>query len=78
MRVLKLRNPWGNTEWKGEGNESDSKFWNMIRNTQEKQLFLKDFCVNNDGIFYILFKDYCKFFNQTHICYMEEDGNYVF
>jgi hypothetical protein len=75
---LKLRNPWGNTEWTGEACETDKNFWSQIAPTEERTLFLKDWTINNDGIFFILFKDYCKYFSQTHICFMEEDGNYVF
>jgi hypothetical protein len=78
IRILKLRNPWGNTEWTGEGCESDRAFWSLIAPSEEKSHFLKDKTISNDGIFYILFKDYCRYFSQTHVCFMEEDGNYVF
>lgn len=68
--MLKLRNPWGNTEWEGEGCENDSKFWGSIVNSETKSNFLKDWSINNDGIFYIRFRDYCKYFSQTHICHL--------
>lgn len=78
IRILKLRNPWGNTEWQGEGCESDVTFWKLIAPSEEKNLFLKNVTINNDGIFFILYSDYCKFFSQTHICYMENTGNYIY
>ena len=28
--MLKLRNPWGNTEWEGEGCEKDKAFWDKV------------------------------------------------
>ena len=28
--MLKIRNPWGDTEWEGEGCETDMEFWKNI------------------------------------------------
>jgi hypothetical protein len=75
--MLKLRNPWGNTEWQGEGCESDLKFWGRISKTKSACEFLRNSTINDDGIFFIKFRDYCKYFAQTHISYMEESGNYI-
>lgn len=60
--MLKLRNPWGNTEWGGEGNEADARFWGSMLPTEEKIDFLKGISSNNDGIFYMTFSDYLKHF----------------
>ena len=76
--MLKLRNPWGNTEWEGEGGEKDKDFWDKVVPHEAKSAFLKDQTVNNDGIFYIRFRDYLKYFSQTHFCFMEEQGNYLY
>ena len=76
--MLKLRNPWGNTEWEGEGCEKDMQFWSSVVSNEAKNNFLRGSSINNDGIFYIRFRDYTKYFVQTHICFLEEQGNYLY
>ena len=55
LRLLKLRNPWGEVEW--EGNWSDgSKLWtpDMMRKLEHT--------FGDDGIFWISYKDFLKHF----------------
>ena len=33
FKVLKLRNPWGISEWQGVGSENDQNFWSNILNS---------------------------------------------
>lgn len=33
-RMLKLRDPWGKTQWEGKGKENDKAFWEKISNSQ--------------------------------------------
>jgi len=68
--MLKLRNPWANTEWEGEGCEKDAKFWKSVVDNEAKTNFLRGLSVNNDGVFYIRFRDYLQYFVQTHICHL--------
>jgi hypothetical protein len=64
LRLLKIRNPWGHTEWTGDYSDS-SPLWT----TQLKAFFgfveSKD---NNDGVFFMLFDDYIKEFKNVVIC----------
>lgn len=68
-RILKLRNPWGEGEWKGDwGDESD--LW-----TDE----LKAECGmvdREDGQFCIRFSDWQKFFYDYQICYYVDGYQY--
>jgi hypothetical protein len=75
--MLKLRNPWGDTEWEGEGCEKDKTFWKNIVESQDKVSFLSNFTNSNDGIFYITYHDFCKYFSQIHFCMMHSNGNYI-
>ena len=67
LRILKLRNPWGNTEWKGDWSD-DSDKW-----TPELKAEV-GFTEENDGTFFIAERDYKKFYCQSTICHMV-DGN---
>ena len=60
-KLLKLRNPWGNFEWTGDYSDK-SKLWT---DDLKQKVNFKD---SNDGIFYILYDDYLKYFPVTFIC----------
>ena len=75
--MLKLRNPWGEIEWEGEGCERDEKFWESIAESQDKAVFTNKVTKNNDGIFYITYQDFCKYFSQTHFCLLQPHSNYI-
>ena len=62
VKVVKLRNPWGAREWNGDWSDSSS-LWN----NEFKKAF--GYTGNkNDGIFYMLFKDFIKYFQNTEMC----------
>lgn len=63
IRLLRMRNPWGHTEWKGDFSDNSSKW------TQElKDYFEYDKYMGDDGIFFIPFEDYKKEFSSFVIC----------
>lgn len=68
-RMVKLRNPWGNTEWEGRGSERDQGFWARIKESREKAIFLGR-REPNDGIFFMEYEDFCHYFNEVHICHL--------
>lgn len=72
-----MRNPWGRMEWEGEGSENDEDFWNNIIPSQEKNVFLSNNNKANDGIFFISYEDFCKYFSEVHFCLLEPNGNYL-
>ena len=75
--MLVFRNPWGDTEWQGEGCEKDEEFWANIKPSQEKNKFLQNCEKVNDGIFFMTYPDFCKYFSQTHFCLLHRNGNYI-
>jgi hypothetical protein len=54
--LLKLRNPWGDTEWTGDWSDG-SKLW-----TAEMMQKLKHTFGDDDGIFWMSFRDFLKHF----------------
>jgi calpain-15 len=65
IKLLKIRNPWGKTEWQGDWGDK-SKLW-----TEDIKQQL-NFVDANDGIFYISEGDFLKRFDGTAICYYED------
>lgn len=76
-RILKLRNTSGNTGWKGTGNEYDQVFWDQIEVSEEKEKFLQNEINKKDGLFYILYNDFVKYFGEVFINHHEPHGSYV-
>ena len=69
VRLVHIRNPWGNTEWSGDWSDKSSKWTNELR----QQVGVQN---KNDGSFWMAFEDFIKFFLVTGICHLHE--NYVF
>ena len=66
VRLLKLRNPWGKEEWRGDWGDS-SPLW-----TQQIRDFLGH-SAKNDGTFWMAFPDFIKYFTYVDICKTHED-----
>jgi hypothetical protein len=74
-RLVKLRNPWSNSEWNGAWNDNDKERW--TKEILEKLNYaLKE--KNNDGIFYMEFSDFIKYFFSVSICHIYTDFVYGF
>jgi hypothetical protein len=69
-RLVKLRNPWGKTEWNGRWSD-DSEEW-----TPEIKHLLKFENVDN-GIFWMPIEDFWKYFSNADIAYMCCDSNNI-
>jgi hypothetical protein len=73
LKLLKIRNPWGQFEWKGDFSDK-SPIWDIYPGLKEKV----DFKNRNDGIFFMKFDDYLTFFPYTYICKYENGFKYHF
>ena len=67
-KLVKLRNPWGRGEWKGAWSDK-SPLWTP---ELKQKLGIKDV---DDGIFFMAFKDWQKYFNDFDVCYYHD--NYI-
>ena len=66
IKLLKIRNPWGDTEWKGNWSDN-SQLWN-------DELRSKFNYVNtDDGAFWMSLEDFVKYFDSTTICHVLYD-----
>lgn len=61
-KLVQLRNPWGQTEFKGAWNDQDDEHWTPAL---KKKLNVQD---KDDGIFFMPLLDYIKYFDHTCIC----------
>ena len=57
VKLLKIRNPWGNTEWKGPWSDG-SKEWTPEMMQELKHRF------GDDGIFWITFDDWLQYYRR--------------
>lgn len=65
LRLVKIRNPWGYEEWKGDYSDYDEVNW-----TEEKSKFFGFERNNKDGIFFMKIEDHVKLFNNSCFCRM--------
>ncbi|CAK9029372.1 Calpain-type cysteine protease DEK1 (Phytocalpain DEK1) (Protein DEFECTIVE KERNEL 1) (ZmDEK1) [Durusdinium trenchii] len=70
LKLLKIRNPWGNFEWKGDWSDA-SPLWSQ----ELKQLV--HFTDEDDGTFHMSLEDFGRVFSVVHICHTRSDQSYV-
>ena len=75
FRILKLRNPWGNREWKGRANDGDRQFWAAISAADRQNMGVSQ---GNDGTFFMVWEDWISFFDIVDICRLSDNANYSF
>lgn len=61
LKLLRLRNPWGQGEWTGDWSDSSPLWTAAIK----KQV---GYTTGDDGIFFIELYDYVKHFSWTSVC----------
>lgn len=75
-----MRNPWGRKEWKGRASDYDTDFWNQISATDKHLLDYEDASrkTEKDGVFFILWEDFIKYFQLIDICKLNDNAHYNF
>ncbi|XP_071050221.1 calpain-A-like isoform X2 [Onthophagus taurus] len=69
--LLRLRNPWGNeAEWNGPWSDKSPE-WRFIPEHEKQELGLT---FDNDGEFWISFKDFMQHFDRLEICNLNPDS----
>nr|XP_023027793.1 calpain-A-like isoform X3 [Leptinotarsa decemlineata] len=69
--LLRLRNPWGNeSEWNGAWSDGAPE-WRFISESEKEELGLT---FDNDGEFWMSFKDFQKHFSRLEICNLNPDS----
>lgn len=70
IRLIKIRNPWGTNEWLGDWSDGSRKWseeFKQIVGLEEKE----------DGVFWMSYEDFIKFYTSTHICHIHDDYEFV-
>ncbi|XP_039761519.1 calpain-B-like isoform X7 [Pararge aegeria] len=69
--LLRLRNPWGNeAEWNGPWSDKSPE-WRFIPESEKEELGLT---FDDDGEFWMSFKDFCSHFDRVEICNLNPDS----
>ncbi|XP_045508024.1 calpain-B isoform X5 [Colias croceus] len=69
--LLRLRNPWGNeAEWNGPWSDKSPE-WRFIPESEKEELGLT---FDDDGEFWMSFKDFCQHFDRVEICNLNPDS----
>lgn len=69
QRVVKVRNPWGQGEWTGEWSDSSPQWTPELRQQLEVNK-------TNDGVFFMDFASWRKYFYDYQICYYYDNYKY--
>ncbi|XP_064639206.1 calpain-5-like isoform X2 [Lineus longissimus] len=64
IKMIRLRNPWGEGEWKGAFSDG-SKEWEKISTKDREKIGLT---FDDDGEFWMTFEDFCIHFHDVSIC----------
>ncbi|XP_046876368.1 calpain-5-like isoform X2 [Hypomesus transpacificus] len=64
--LIRMRNPWGKTEWNGAWSDSSAE-WKNIGGVERNKLGIT---VQDDGEFWMSFADWCKYFTFADVCHV--------
>jgi len=62
VRLIRLRNPWGQGEWTGDWGTNSSLWTNALRKQMDEEN------LEDNGIFYMPFSDFMTHFSSMSIC----------
>lgn len=75
-RIMRMRNPWGQTEYTGFASEADAKFWSQAPPEAKAKLIPSGGV--DDGDFAIPFSEFLKNFESVDVCHTRFGFSYEF
>ena len=76
--MIKIRNPWGSTEWVGAASDKDTKFWSKITPEDQLRLGYNVDTTGDNGVFFMLWDDFSRYFVIVDICRIDDNANYYY
>ena len=70
VMLIRVRNPWGKSEWKGSWSDHSREWKSLSKNEKAKYGLVFD----NDGEFYMTVSDFVKHFQSLEICNLTRDS----
>ncbi|CAG2195590.1 CAPNN [Mytilus edulis] len=70
IQLLRLRNPWGRSEWKGDWSDHSDE----IRNISQEARTKLGIVITDDGEFWIPFIDVLRNFDEIQLCHLQPDS----
>ncbi|XP_030007070.1 calpain-9 isoform X2 [Sphaeramia orbicularis] len=67
--LVRILNPWGNTEWEGPWSDQDSPEWNTVSRSEQQRL---DRVRREDGEFWMSVSDFRQHFEQMEVCHLTD------
>ncbi|KAJ0006258.1 hypothetical protein NQD34_013531 [Periophthalmus magnuspinnatus] len=71
LLLLRMRNPWGTTDWTGAWGQG-SQQWQQISRTDREKMGL---AVRDIGEFWMEFEDFCHYFTDVVVCRLVEKAS---
>ncbi|CAN9511125.1 unnamed protein product [Ophioblennius macclurei] len=68
--LVRILNPWGNTEWEGSWSDLKGSEWNTVSPDEQKRL--GQVC-REDGEFWMSVSDFRQYFELMEVCYLTEN-----
>ena len=74
-RIVQLRNPWGDVEFRGRWSDEDST-WNYVDTATMTKLGVNR--NKADGVFFMPFEDFCLEFRDLYVAEINDKASYVY
>jgi hypothetical protein len=68
LRFMRIRNPWGKKEWTGCWADFGPEWENVQRDYPDAPDWMLNYRSENDGTFWMVFEDFCRYFNMIYVC----------
>ncbi|XP_071800051.1 calpain-9-like isoform X1 [Asterias amurensis] len=69
VRLIRIRNPWGQVEWNGRWSDKSYE-WKSVSDRQRKELGLE---TKDDGEFWMEYTDFLREYSRVDICHLSPD-----
>uniref|UniRef100_A0A9J7Y5F3 Zgc:85932 n=2 Tax=Cyprinus carpio TaxID=7962 RepID=A0A9J7Y5F3_CYPCA len=70
VQLVRIRNPWGNTEWNGPWSDGGSEWDNVSAEEQQRVERIQQ----EDGEFWMSPEDFCQNFDMVEVCHLSGDA----